>query len=143
MGIFDSIFWVLRQEIRDVQIKDKNSFINENKDIFEGLGKFSVTYSIKIEENAESIGRPPRWAPETIKMKLRDKLNDLEINGIISKVENPDGWISNLVTVEKPDSSIRVCLDPHDLNKVIKKEYNLIPTVDELISKLSNKSVIE
>ena len=132
---------IKRQEIHNVQIKDKNSFINENIDVFEGLGKFNVTCSIKVDENAEPIARPPRRVPETIKMKLRDKLNDLENSGIISKVENPDGWINNLVIVEKPDGSIRVCLDPQDLNKVIKKEYHLIPTVDELIPKLCNKSV--
>lgn len=38
-------------------------------------------------------------------------------NKIISKVENPTGWISNLVIVKKADSKIRICLDSRDLNK--------------------------
>ena len=71
-----------------------------------------MTCSIKIDENAEPISRPPRRVPETVKMKLRDKLKNLEISCIIRKVENLDGWINNLVIVEKLDGSIRSSFDP-------------------------------
>ena len=40
-----------------------------------------------------------------------------------------------LIVVEKPDGSLRTCLDPEDLNMVIKREHYQIQTVDQLISK--------
>lgn len=49
--------------------------------------------------------------------------------------------MSNLVVVEKPDGSIRLCLDPQDLNRAIRRDHVLIPKVEELVSKLCNKTV--
>ena len=46
-------WFLIKEEIYNAQIKDKNLFINENIDIFQGLGKFNVTRSIKIDANAE------------------------------------------------------------------------------------------
>lgn len=37
--------------------------------------------------------------------------------------------------------SLRLCLDPHDLNKVIKRERCKIPTADKVASKLVGKKV--
>lgn len=132
---------IKKQEINIVETLSKEMFVSKNNDLFEGTGIFNSTCSIKIDENVEPIVKPPRRIPESVKDKLKDKLKFLEKDGIISKVESPEGWVNNLVIVEKPDGSIRLCLDPQDLNKVIKREYYLIPTVEELIPKLCNKSV--
>ncbi|GBM00269.1 Transposon Ty3-I Gag-Pol polyprotein [Araneus ventricosus] len=74
-------------------------------------------------------------------LNLRKNLKKLENEGIIAKVDNPQGWVSNLVVVEKTDGSIRLCLDSKDLNKVIKRDYVLIPKIEELVPKLTNKKV--
>ncbi len=73
--------------------------------------------------------------------KLKVKLEELEVEGIISKVENPKNWVSNLVVIEKTDGSLRLCLDCSELNKAIKREYFLIPSYNEIVSKLANKRV--
>ena len=39
--------------------------------------------------------------------------------------------------VEKPDGSLRICLDPRDLNKAIKREHYQLPTFDEIASRLT------
>ncbi|XP_043473419.1 uncharacterized protein K02A2.6-like [Leptopilina heterotoma] len=50
--------------------------------------------------------------------------------------------VHNLVIVEKSDGSLRICLNPIDLNKAIKRKPNvLIPTVEEISEKLRNKSI--
>jgi hypothetical protein len=56
------------------------------------------------------------------------KLEELEKKGIITRDENPTGWASLLVIVEKPDGSLRLCMDPHELNKVLEKPSFIIPT---------------
>ncbi|RWS22271.1 uncharacterized protein B4U80_10711, partial [Leptotrombidium deliense] len=45
--------------------------------------------------------------------KVKTALDDLEAKGIIEKVNEPTEWINGLVTVQKPDGSVRLCLDPN------------------------------
>lgn len=41
--------------------------------------------------------------------------------------------------VEKKDNSLRVCLDPQDLNRAIKREHVQIPTFEDIASRLGGK----
>ncbi|GBN05281.1 hypothetical protein AVEN_90695-1 [Araneus ventricosus] len=116
------------------QTKTKQ-FIENNKEIFTGVGKFEGKYTIKLKENSVPIAGPPRRIPVSLRPKLEKKFKKLENEGIIAKVDNPQGWVSNLVVVEKTGGSIMLCLDPKDLNKVIKRDYVLIPKIEELVPK--------
>jgi len=58
---------------------------------------------------------------------------------IIEKFLKPSKWQHPLVIIEKPDKSLRMCLDPIALNKCIIREMVQIPTIDEIRSKLTNK----
>ena len=48
---------------------------------------------------------------------------------IIVPVEEPTDWVNSLVVREKPNGSLRVCLDPRDLNKAIRREHYPAPRV--------------
>ncbi|KAK2724118.1 hypothetical protein QYM36_002454, partial [Artemia franciscana] len=52
-----------------------------------------------------------------------------------SSVTHPTDWVNSVVIVEKPDKSLRICIDPHDLNKAIKRPHHPMPTFDEAIQK--------
>lgn len=41
--------------------------------------------------------------------------------------------------VEKANKSLRISLDPLELNKIIKRDYYLIPKIDEIRSQLFKK----
>jgi hypothetical protein len=71
--------------------------------------------------------------------RLADKLKTLVEHKVIAEVEHPRSFVSNLVIVEKKDGSLRICLDPKDLNKVLIREHYLIPTLEEIVPKLCNK----
>lgn len=49
--------------------------------------------------------------------------------------------INRMVIVEKQNGKIRICLDPSDLNKQIIRKPHLIPTIDEVCSKLLGKKM--
>jgi hypothetical protein len=58
------------------------------------------------------------------------KLEELEKKEIITRDDNPAGWASPLVIVEKPDGSLRLCMDPHELNEVLEKPPLIITTFE-------------
>lgn len=128
-------------EIKSVNHEDvdRDKFVKEHKIIFEGIGTFPSEYKIKMLDNAVGVINPPRRVPQTILERLEIELLKLEKNGIVEKVKEPKEWCSNLVIVQKPDKSLRLCLDPKELNKFIKRDYLLIPTFSDIRSKLKNK----
>ena len=76
--------------------------------------------------------------PIKLHSKLLDTLNKLQELKVISKVNEARDWIHSLVLVEKKDGTLRLCLDPRNLNKFIKKQPCLIPTLEEITLKVNN-----
>ena len=56
--------------------------------------------------------------------------------GIIVPVDEPTDWVNSLVVREKSNSSLRICLDPKDLNNTTKREHYPFPTVDMVTNRL-------
>ncbi|GLV48422.1 hypothetical protein CBL_20979 [Carabus blaptoides fortunei] len=118
----------------------KKQFVEENKDIFNGLGKLPFTYRIRLIEDVDPVVKPARRIPHAIKIKLKQTLEKMEKINIISKVTIPTDWVNVMVIVEKKDGSLRICLSPLELNKYIKREVYHIPTEDELTANIAATS---
>lgn len=93
------------------------NFIKNNIDIFEGVGCFPDVCSLKLQEGIVPKASVARRVPILIKDRLKLKLDELVKMEIIAPMEEPSEWVHNLVIVQKPDSSLRICLDPQELNK--------------------------
>ncbi|MES9901692.1 MAG: RNase H-like domain-containing protein, partial [Sedimenticola sp.] len=119
----------------------KQQLLAENAEVFKGLGKFEKKYNISIDNSIPAVVNPPRRVPLTLMPKLKTKLEKLEKSGVIVKVDGPSEWVNNLVIVEKSNGDLRLCLDPKDLNKAIKREHYNIPTVSEVVANLNGKSI--
>ena len=65
----------------------------------------------------------------------------MEEKDVVQKVDRPTPWVNSLVIVEKRDGSLRLCLDPRDLNKAIRREHHRIPTAEDIASHLSGKKI--
>lgn len=129
------------KNINSVNVNCKDSIINQYSDIFQGIGQFKTPLELHTQPEAQPIVKPPRRVPHALMERLANKLRSLEEYQIIEKVDHPQSFVSNLVIIEKSDGNLRICLDPQDLNKVLIREYHLIPTLEEIVAKLSNKSV--
>ena len=46
-----------------------------------------------------------------------------------------------MVLVEKKDGSLRICLDPNNLNKNLKRSHYPLPTFEQMIPDLNNAKV--
>ncbi|UYV83482.1 K02A2.6-like [Cordylochernes scorpioides] len=92
------------------------------------------------DKEATPVQQHPRRIPIGLKAEFKRKLDDLEGRGIIERVQKSSSWISNLVLVKK-QNKLRVCLDPRDLNKVIKRPHFQIPTIDQILPSLNNAKI--
>ena len=103
---------------------------------FYGISKFKdYEYHITLEDNGKPVIHPPRKIPLAIQPKLDKELDEIVEQGIITLVKGPSAWVNALVISEKSNGRLRTCLDPKDLNKVIKREHHPVPTVDHFTSK--------
>lgn len=121
--------------------KQKLDFVNKNKDLFEGTGKVAFTYKITLKNNYTPVVSSCRRVPDSIKPRLKTALENLCKKGIIVKENSATEWVNNLVIVEKTNGSLRLCLDPAQLNKCICNESYPIPTLDEIALKLKGKKI--
>ncbi|CAL1296652.1 unnamed protein product [Larinioides sclopetarius] len=97
----------------------KIELIKQYNDVFTGTGEFpDEPYHISLKDNAIPVIHPPRRVPQALQPKLKETLNRLEKEGIVSKVNKPTDWVQSLVIVEKQNGNLRLCLDPRDLNKL-------------------------
>jgi hypothetical protein len=119
---------------------NKNAIINNYHELFQGVGKFEKPLQLHTQPGVEPVVRPPRRVPNALQARLAEKLKSLEERQIITRVDHPKSFVSNLVIIEKKDKSLRICLDPKDLNNVLVREYHIIPTLEEIIPKLTNKN---
>ena len=109
------------------------------KDVHTGLGTLGPPLHIRMNPNVAPIQAHPHRCPVVKEAKAAEATRDLEKQGILEKVTEPTAWISNSVYREKPDGSIRVCIDPSQtINKAIEVPKYPIPTVDELLPKLNS-----
>ena len=115
----------------------KEYVLSEFKDVFEGIGKLpGGKCHIELKPDAQPVQHSPRAVPEKKKEAYKDELEILCSLGIIKPVAGHTDWINSIVPVAKPDGSIRLCLDPKDLNTSIKRNQYYSKTIEEVSAEL-------
>ena len=79
----------------------------------------------------------------SVKNNLIAEVQDLQQQGILEKVTEPTEWVSALAIVNKPSAKngIRLCTDSRPLNTALKRSEYPIPTVDHLLTEISDAKV--
>ena len=119
----------------------KEKIADQFPDVFQGTGKLSEPYHLQIDPSAKPVVHPPRKVPLALKTALKEELDRLECLQILTPVSEPTPWMSSMVIVKKPNGNIRVCLDPKNLNKVLKRSHYPMPTIDDILPVLSRAKV--
>lgn len=144
LGLKSCVDLNLIKKVNEIELEtlpildDKERCMNEYVEQFKGLGKFVKKHKIDLKEDSEqyAVVKPPRRVPLKIRENLKTTLNQLVKLKIIEKVDEPRMWVHNMVIVEKLNGDLRICLDPKNLNKCIKQNKYLIPTVEDISMKL-------
>ena len=82
--------------------------LKEFKDIFEAIGNLpGGPYQIQLKEDCKVVQN----IPHQVAVSLKTSCN--------AEVHRPIEWISPILLVKKLDGSLKLCLDPKNLNKTI------------------------
>ena len=110
--------------------------------VFEGIGCMPGKQTLQIKPEATPVVYAPRRVPVALREKVKHELERMGNEGIISRVTDPGrGWVSSMCTVVKPSSKVRICLDPADLNRALKREHYPMKTLDAICDRLAGAKV--
>ena len=73
--------------------------------------------------------------------KVKDELQRLKNANIITEVEEPTDWCAGMVPVVKKDGTVRICTDFKQLNKAVKRERYVLPTIEDILHKLKGATI--
>ena len=106
------------------ELLTKESIRDNYPNCFRGFGNLG-RYHVTMVDNCTPVVNPPRHVPHSLQQRLHHALDKNVKPGVLVKVDQPiaTDWVDNLVIVEKKNGSLRLCLDPRDLNKGIKHEH--------------------
>ncbi|XP_062839805.1 uncharacterized protein LOC103279995 [Anolis carolinensis] len=131
----------INSDLAQSQQKELIGVLNKYKDMFSDLpGRVQgVEHQINTGD-ATPIASPPYRVTgrfnECIDREVREML-DL---GIIVPSSSP--WASPVVLVQKPDKTIRFCVDYRLLNKVTQTDTYPMPRLDDLLERIGNSKFI-
>ena len=114
--------------------------LTKYKDVFEGLGCLPGEHHLEADPSCRPVKHTPRRVAIPLKAELKAHIEALEKIQVLKKVTQPTDWISSEVVVRKGDK-LRLCIDPKDLNKALKRSHYPMPTIEEILPELSEAKV--
>lgn len=120
----------------------KEQLIVHHPRVFEeGVGILKGEYHIRLRTDAVPTQHSPRRVPVALRDSLKGTLDDLVKRQIITPVTEPTPWINSIVVVPKKNGTLRICLDPRDLNRYIQRENYQLPTIEDIAMRLDKAKV--
>ena len=88
--------------VHEASVKEKflskDELIQQNSDVFSGLGLFKEPYDIKLKSGVTPKIHPPRRVSLAIHDRLKQKLNDMEAAGVIRKTtDTKTAWAETVL----------------------------------------------
>ena len=98
--------------------------IEEYSDVFEGDRRtLEGLQHLNVDPSVPPSIAPSRRVPFAIKPRLKAELERLTDIGVLMPVDEPTELpLTDLITATKETGDLRLCLDPQQLNKALKRE---------------------
>ena len=125
----------------------KSTVLEEYQDFFDKIGRFpGDKYHIQLIDNLKPVVHPPRTVPVHILPLYKAELDKMIADDIITEVTEPTDWVNSIVCIVKETSDgrkkVRLCLDPKDLNKNIRREHYYSRNIDDILPLLHGKNFL-
>ena len=108
---------------------------------FDTVGDFKGELHLTTNPEVPPKIHPNRKYAIQRKEAIKTELDRLTGMNIIVRETEPTDWVSSITFVEKANGSIRVCLDPKDLNKALTRPIHKTPTLEEVTHQFNNAKV--
>lgn len=150
LGLRDSLrmgLVTLSEEVHQLHLKEESGFsqqvFKDYADLFaDDVGTLPVTYKMTLDPEAQPVVRPARRIPVAMRERVKTELDRMTDLGVIAPVSEPSEWVSAMVATHKKNSDeIRLCIDPRDLNKVLKRPHHPMRTVEDVAAQMPHSTV--
>ena len=116
----------------------KEYILHGYADVFKGVQTLpDGPYHIKLKDSYKPVQHPPMSVPLGMQSAYKTELDRVMREGIITELHKHTEWINSIVPVMKEDGSLRLCLDPKDLNKAIKRNQWYARNLDNILPQLA------
>lgn len=116
---------------------DLDCVLEKNRDLFNGLGHINIKpYEFTVDPDCKPSVVPCRKVPFALMSDLKVELEKMVKDCVITKVIKPTKFVNPIVLVKKAKGGIRICLDPQNLNRALKREHYELPTFDEITNEV-------
>ena len=99
-----------------------------------------VKIELKSDAQPYSVSTARR-IPFPLLPKVKEELENMVRDGILTGISEPTDWCSPIVPVLKPNGNVRICVDYKKLNESIKRELYMLPNLDDIAPKLAGMTV--
>ena len=82
-----------------------------------------------------------RRVPLDLRRILKTELYKLTQLGVTIPVEEATPWVSQIVVTHKKSGELRMCIDPHELNKCIPREHFTLPILEDVLHEIRDPKV--
>ena len=129
--------------LNDNQTVTKDTLLKKFPDVFdEEVGMMEGEHKIRIDKSVDPVQHAPRRVPVALRAKVKEALQSLENQEIITSVTTPTPWINSMVAVPKANGAkLRICFDPRDLNRAVQRENYPLPTIEDIATRLHGAKV--
>ena len=141
LGLVQMNCEVNEQQNGNTPIQTATQLRDAYPDRFKGLGHFQDKQKLVLKPDANPVIHAPRRAPIQLHDKIKEELQRMTQLGVIRPISEPTDWVSSITYVHKANGSLRICLDPKDLNANLKRAQQHIPTMEELTHRFARAKV--
>ena len=125
------------EELTDKQVREAKNLVAQYQDIFSDIPKRTNLESLKITlRSDECVQSRPYPVPVHLKEKLDTEIDEMLKLGIISKVSYPSKFCSPIVTVKKPDGSLRICVNFKRVNNLLVPDPEPTNLADDIFNQI-------
>ena len=80
---------------------------------------------LEVDPSIQPTQVAARRIPVAMREPLKAELSRLEAMDVIERVNEPTDWTLALSTIHKQDGSLRICIDPQQLNRALKRQASV------------------
>lgn len=124
-------------------VASRMSLVRKLDAITDGVGCLKTEpVRIILKEDAQpSALTVARRVPIPILPKVKEELDRLVSAGVIEAITKPTPWCAPMVPVVKKSGKVRLCVDLKKLNQHVRRERYILPTLEDVTSRLSGATV--